>query len=160
MRHILMKTPVLHLLALGLGSALMSLAACGDSAGDDPRPSPEVTGSASDIRIVAAEDADLVLWISNQSFDDKTVWLEVAVDGVTVVADDFAVEGQHNWFQFPLQMSVGAHEITAESDSGAQLRESFRVPGDESRHAVIDHWGKRGTAELTWMFQREPLAFS
>ncbi len=44
--------------------------------------------------------ADLVLYVSNQSFDDEKVGLRVAVDGVTVVDGEFHVEDQHNWFSF------------------------------------------------------------
>ena len=139
---------------------LIATAACGDRTADAPEPAPEVTSGDSAVRLVEEEDADLVLWVSNQSFDDETVTLVVEVDGVTVVDGDFAVEGQHNWIKFPLAMPAGEHELTAESDTGATLAETFRVPGDAPRHAVIDHWGEEGTAELTWLIQREPLAFA
>lgn len=100
-----------------------------------------------------------MLFASNQSFDEEQVRLTIAVDGVTVVAGDFHVEGQHNWVRFPLRLSPGAHEITAESDTGATLTESFQVPGDKTRYAVIDHWGDAPDAELTWLFRRQPIAF-
>ena len=103
--------------------------------------------------------ADLVLHVSNQSFDDEEVRLSVTIDGVTVVDDDFHVEGQHNWVDFPLALSSGRHEITAESDSGATLRESFEVPPDKKRYAVIDHWTEKDSADLTWLFQRQPVGF-
>lgn len=56
-------------------------------------------------------------------------------------------------------MSLGVHEVTATSDSGATLRESVTVPGDQVRFAVIDHWGKDDSADLTWVFQRQPVFF-
>lgn len=97
--------------------------------------------------------------VSNQSFDDEKVRLTVAVDGVTVVDGDFHVEGQHNWVRFPLSLPAGVHEVTAGSDSGATLSESFKVPDDKTRYAVIDHGGEGDSAELTWLFQRQPVAF-
>ena len=100
-----------------------------------------------------------MLFASNQSFDEEQVRLTIAVDGVTVVDGDFHVEGQHNWVGFPLSLSPGAHKITAESDTGATLSESFQVPGDKERYAVIDHWGDASKAELTWLFQRQPIGF-
>jgi hypothetical protein len=136
------------------------LVACGEASGVDPSPHPEATAAESDVRIVAKEQADLVLYASNQSFDDEEVRLTIAVDGVTVVEGDFPVEDQHNWVSFPLALSVGAHEITAEADSGATLSESFEVPGEKARYAVIDHWGEGDSAELTWLFQRQPVAFA
>lgn len=144
-----------------LGLALLALlTACGDQVADSPRPSGEVTDSSSVVRLVDPDDADLLLWVSNQSFDDETVTMAIEVDGVTVVDDEFAVEGQHNWIQFPLALPPGEHEITAESDTGATLVERFGVPRDQRRHAVIDHWGEQGSAELTWRVQRRPLAFA
>ncbi len=118
-----------------------------------------MTAADADVKLVEKEQADLVLYASNQSFDDEKVRLTVAVDGVTVVDGDFHVEDQHNWISFPLSLSPGVHEVTAKSDSGAALSESFRVPGDKSRYAVIDHWGEDDSADLSWSFQRQPMAF-
>lgn len=145
--------------ALALVLASWILVACGEAQGADPRPHPEVTAAESDVRLVDKGQADLVLFASNQSFDDEQVRITVAVDGVTVVDGDFHVEGQHNWVSFPLSLSPGDHKITAESDTEATLSESFQVPGDKTRYAVIDHWGDASKAELTWLFQRQAIGF-
>lgn len=148
-------------LVLGPGA----LAGCGDEAAVDPAPAAEVRAADSPVRLVEEADADLVLYVSNQSFDDETVRLEVSVDGVTVVDGNFDVGNQHEWVQFPLALGPGRHELRADSDSGATLRKTFTVPADEPRYAVVDHWGANrwgggDTAELTWLFQAEPVAFS
>jgi hypothetical protein len=147
-------------LALSLALTLWTLAGCGEDEGDDPAPHPEVTAVDADVRLVKKEQADLMLYASNQSFDDENVRLTLAVDGVTVVDGDFHVEDQHNWVAFPLRLSPGVHEVTAESDSGATLRESFHMRGDKTRYAVIDHWGEDDSANLTWLFTRQPVAFA
>jgi hypothetical protein len=146
--------------ALGCALVSWSLAGCGASRGTDPVPHPDVSASDADVRLVEKEEADLVLYVSNQSFDDEEVRLEVAVDGVTVVDGDFHVEDQHNWVSFPLGLSPGAHEVTAETDSGTTMSESFEVPGDQPRFAIVDHWGEGDSADLTWSFHRKPVAFS
>ncbi len=115
---------------------------------------------AAAVRPVDKADADLVLYVSNQSFDDEEVRLTATIDGVTVVDGDFHVEDQHNWVSFPLTLSSGGHEITAESESGATLRESFEVRRGKTRYAVIDHWTEDGSPDLTWRFQREPVVFA
>lgn len=146
-------------LALTLASAV--LAGCGTAEGGDPTAHPDVSEPGSSVRVVEEADADLVLWVSNQSFDDPLARLTVAVDGVTVVADDFHVEGQHHWVKFPLQAGPGRHELTAESDSGASLTRSFRLPADGRRYAVVDHWTyDEDPPELTWLFRRRPVAFA
>ncbi|WP_345207382.1 hypothetical protein [Fodinibacter luteus] len=98
--------------------------------------------------------------MSNQSFEDETVRLKLAVDGVTVVDGEFRVEGQHNWIRLPLGLSSGRHTLTAESDTGATLEEPFQVPGDEARYAVVDYWVEDDSAELTWLFQRDPVGLA
>jgi len=137
-----------------------ALVGCGEAQGVDPTPHPEVTAADAKVRLVGETEADLVLYVSNQSFDDDEVDLAVTVDGVTVVDGDFHVEGQHNLVSFPLSLSAGGHEITAESDSGVALRELFEVPRDQTRYAVIEHWTEDGSADLTWQFQRQPVAFA
>jgi len=68
--------------------------------GVDPTPHREVRAADAAVRLVEEEQADLVRYVSNQSFDDEKVGLRVAVDGVTVVDGEFHVEDQHNWFSF------------------------------------------------------------
>jgi hypothetical protein len=132
----------------------------GRTQGPAPSPHPDVATNGP-VRLVGDDEADLLLYVSNQSFDDAEVRLTVEVDGVTVVDGDFQVEDQHTWIRFPLSLSSGSHEITAESDSGATLRESFAVPGDKKRYAVIDHWTEEdGSTDLSWVFSREALAFA
>ena len=155
-----MVMPVHRSVALVLAGLVA--AGCADPQGVDPAPHPEVSAEDSAVRLVDDARADLVLFVSNQSFDDEEVRLTVEVDGVTVVEDDFHVEGQHNWIRFPLQLAPGGHEIRAESDSGASMRESFEIPAHGRRYAVLDHWTpeNQGSAELSWLFQRRPLAFA
>ncbi len=146
-------------LALALALSLWALVGCGEAQGVDPAPHPEVTAADAAVRLVSEAEADLILFVSNQSFDDEEVRLTVMIDAVTVVDGDFHVEGQHNWVSFPLTLSSGGHEITAESDSGATLRESFQVRRGKTRYALIDHWTEDGSADLTWQSQWQPMAF-
>lgn len=92
-----------------------------------------------------------------------TVW----VDGVTVVDGDFHVEDQHNWLSFALSLPTGGHEVIAESDSGVTLRESFEMPRNKTRYAIIEHWTEDDSPDtddapvtLTWQFQRRAPAFA
>lgn len=155
-------------LALTLTLALWALVGCGEAQNVnpareaqivDPAPDPEVTAADAAVRLVSETEADLILYVSNQSFDDEAVRLTVTIDQVTVVDGDFHVEGQHTWIRFPLALAPGGHEVTAESDSGATLRESFDLRRDKTSYAVIEHWTEDGSADLTWLIQRRPMAF-
>ena len=141
------------------------LAGCGATLGlggpgVDPTPHREVTTAGAEVRLVERDRADLLLYVSNQSFDDERVRLTVVVDGLTVVDGDFEVADQHNWVRFPLRLSPGRHEITARSDSEAVLEQSFRVPGDARRYAVIDYWTETEGPTITWQLTRRELAFA
>lgn len=139
---------------------LLAAAGCGDRSSQDPSPAAEVMAGDSPVRLVDRAEADLLLYVSNQSFEDTSVPITVVVDGVTVVDGDFAVEDQHHWIEFPLALEAGSHEVTARSESGATLRESFETSVDGPRYAVIDHWGKGSDARFSWLFQAEPIGFA
>jgi hypothetical protein len=152
--------------ALALAIATLALTGCSAAEGEDPIPHSEVTAADAAVALVDEAEADLVLIVSNQSLDDEEVRLTVTVDGVTVVDDDFHVEDQHNWISFPLSLPSGGHEVIAEADSGATLRESFEVPRNRTRYAIIEHWTEDDSAgtddalvDLTWQFQRQAPAF-
>ncbi|GAB2858800.1 hypothetical protein GCM10027026_05750 [Myroides odoratimimus subsp. xuanwuensis] len=147
--------------------ASLALGGCGVMEGEDPTPHSDVTADDATVALVERAEADLVLIVSNQSLDDDETRLTVTVDGVTVVDGDFHVEDQHNWISFPLSLPPGSHEVVAESDSGGTLRESFEVPRNKTRYAIIEHWTEDDSAEsddapvdLTWQFLRQAPAFS
>jgi hypothetical protein len=165
-RRLLRLILVIVRLASVLAIAALALGGCGAAEGEDPTPHSDVTAADAAVALVDEADADLVLIVSNQSFDDEEVRLTVTVDGATVVDGDFHVEDQHNWVYFPLKVPAGGHEVIAQSDSGAALRESFELPPNGTRYAIIEHWTEDDSAQtddapvdLTWELQRRAPAF-
>lgn len=151
---------------LAIALASLALGACGVVDGEDPAPHADVTAADATVALVDRAVADLVLIVSNQSLDDDEARLTVTIDGVTVVDGDFHVEDQHNWIYFPLSLVPGSHEVVAESDSGGSVRESFEVPRNKTRYAIIEHWTEDDSAEtddapvdLTWELLRRAPAF-
>jgi hypothetical protein len=150
---------------LALCGLIMSCGETTQQAADVPNEASNPTTkepAPADVKVVDEEEADLHLWISNQSFADDPVEITVQVDGVEVVDEPFDVESQHNWVLFPLELSPGRHVVTATSDTGAEFRQEFRTPKNhDDRYAVLDYWNyedKEGR-HFTWMVQREPVAF-
>ena len=143
---------VIVLLAAGCGEAT--------TRGTEPEPGPSPTGAG--VEVVAEDDADLHLWVSNQSFVDDPVTITVAIDGVTVVDQEFDVEGQHNWQLFPVALGPGPHTIRVGSDTGTTLERAFRTPRDGRRHAVVDYWNYEDEhgRHFSWQIQRQPVAFA
>ena len=92
---------------------------------------------------------------------DDPVRLTISIDGTEVVAERFAVEGQHNWRRFALTVPPGRHVVVARSSTGAALETRFRMPADGVRYAVVDYWNYRNRQgrHLTWRVQATPIAF-
>jgi hypothetical protein len=112
------------------GFALMLscvLGACGGDAVPDVVATPEVRDAsgaslAPQVRLSGERDADLHLWVSNQSFIDDPVVLAVSIDGVELIKQPFDVEGQHNWILLPVQAPPGRHTMRALSSTGAEIQ--------------------------------------
>lgn len=139
---------------------LLTTAGCADG---DPQPStPTVTPLPIPSTAPAtAAGGTLQLYVSNQSFDDPTVAIQVTVDRVIVVERSFEVEGQHTWVPFPLVLPAGSRTIEARTNSGATLSVVVTVPPGGSHHAVISYWkGDGEPARLSWEESAEPIAFA
>lgn len=113
-------------------------------------------------RIVDEDAANLHLWLSNQSFEDAEVHLAVTVDGVQLVEDDFAVEGQHNFVQFHLALEPGRHTMVVTSDRGTSIERTITIPERGDRWAAALYWccGPESTGSLDWMFQDTPIGWA
>lgn len=105
---------------------------------------------------------ELLLWVGNQSFEHDPATIEIRIDGAPVVADEFLVEGQHNWLSwFVAGLSPGDHTVTATADSGATFSGTLAVGDGEPAWAVIDHWFEAGDDQGVFTFRQsdEPIAF-
>ncbi len=148
-----------------LAALVWSASACG---GAPPPPAAESRGAdggsqgeqEAKVGPVNPAGADLQLWVSNQSFDDDPIHIKVSIDGVEVVAAPFAVEGQHNWQLFPLELRPGRHRLTAVSSSGVKFERTFTLSKGERRHAVLDYWYYSDTRRhFTFHVSKAPIAF-
>ena len=145
-------------------ATLLTVAGCAEtSASPAPRPTvPTPSGSSpAAVRVVDEQQADLHLWVSNQSFADDPVTLTVTVDGTEVVAQPFEVEGQHSWILFGIKAPPGRHVLTVTSGTGAELEKRFTLAELRRRYGVIDYWNypDDGGRHITWRIQSQPLAF-
>jgi len=148
---------------LGLGPVLLAAGTVwmrnGAYLGEAMVPEDETAGAIT--KPSTEEKANFSLWVSNQSFSPETVHIDVQLDGVIVVHQEFVVGSQHNWVNFPLWLSPGKHELIVVSDTGIKLVKYFTMP-DEKRNAILDYWGERdeGGKRFEWRIQREPAVFA
>ena len=131
--------------------AVALLLGCG-GAGDHGPPPPTADPAS----------ANVVLWVSNQSFVDESVRITVTIDGRTVIDQDFAVEGQHNWIKFPLTADPGPHDLAVTSDTGARLVNWLVVPEAGLRYGLINYWRDVDEDRRHFDFQSSdrPFAFA
>ena len=110
-------------------------------------------------RLVDEETANLHLYVSNQSFDRPRVRVRVRIDGVTLVDQDFAVEGQHNWVAFEVALAAGTHQVEITGPDGASEIEVLHVPARGVTSAVTNYWGNDGHGEFDWRVSDRSIAF-
>lgn len=146
---------------------VLAAAGCGggerpDDAAVEPTPAPRTA-----IGPVTAEQPStrMVLYVSNQSFDEPRMRLRITLDGEPVVDQDFDVEGQHTWVQFPVQVPVGRPlDLVVESGSGERLRRSIVARADVERGVVVNYWAATEPQQEGPMIEatvmREPIAFA
>lgn len=157
---------VLCVLAAVLAASAL-LVACGPNRPSQSGPAATTTPSSpNDESPILRPDPDgnLVLYVSNQSFDLDPVDIAIELDGARVVGQSFEVESQHNWERFVLRVAPGDHTLRAHSVKGdATLTKRFTV---EDKHwAVVDFWysdGKSGTptdSMFTFSISDRPVGF-
>jgi len=114
-----------------------------------------------EIRFTSDDEPPLTLYLSNQSFEDDPVLLTLSIDSVALIDGRFYVESQHNWLAALIELPPGEHTITAASDSGATLTETFEISPQQRLWALLDYWydGTSRSRKLTWFVSDEPVAF-
>jgi hypothetical protein len=98
----------------------------------------------------AAEDRNVTLLVSNQSFAVDPVDIEISVDGEVVVRETFEVVGgqqppQHNWREYHLRLEPGTHSLVATANDGAELETTFVVAGNHT--LAVAHWAHESPAD-------------
>jgi len=151
-------------------SISLLVAACGSA---PPAPTPtSANGPTATLSAgtpgpgLLGPDGNVVLYVSNQSFEIDPVDIVVAIDGEQIIDEEFAVANQHNWKRFVLRLSPGRHTLTARSSTGdATLETSFDV---SDRHwAVLDYWYSSEAygsppepRHFEFMIRDEPIGFA
>ena len=89
------------------------------------------------------KDGNLILYVSNQSYETKIVDILVTIDDTPTLHEYFKVANQHLWKQFSLQLSQGRHKIKAVTWKGnAVIEQEFELNG--KRWAVLNFcYGKQ-----------------
>ncbi len=119
----------------GLAVLMVGLAiACsaGPEADPDPIPAPDIGAD------------EVLLYVSNQSYEDPDIHVIVTIDDEVVVDDRFPVGNQHNWVPHLLHLSPGEHRVRAESSTGATFDGTFETLPGQPRWAVLNYWTESG----------------
>ena len=116
-----------RLLAIGLLSS--ALGACG--AGEAFGPPRQL--------VPAPANPNLIVYVSNQSFDIDPVDIQITFDRQPLIEGDFLVEGQHNWLRFDFGVEAGVHQLSANSSESPTQTVSIAT-GNDTRFAVVNFW--------------------
>ncbi len=103
------------------------------------------------------EGVALHLRVSNQSFDQPNVALNLYVDGELVVTGTFPVETQHTEYAYDLMVDSGAHELRAEAPNvGVELTETIEMAAES--WGYISYWDEAEGPHFTWNLSDQELA--
>ena len=86
-------------------------------------------------------DEVFVLMVSNQSFEDDPVGLQISIE-VQVVADDrYVVGSQHTVTTYVVRgLAPGSHELSVTSDTGVSFVSRVRAAEGRPRWAYLTYW--------------------
>ena len=87
---------------------------------------------------------EVLLYVSNQSYEDPDIHVIVTIDGEVVVDDQFSVGNQHYWVPHLFDLSPGEHRLRAESSTGATFDGTFETLPGQPRWAVLNYWNESG----------------
>ncbi|MDG4841187.1 hypothetical protein O7631_32110 [Micromonospora sp. WMMD967] len=145
-------------------TALLATAGCTDADVPPPPPSPAASLSpdASAVGLVETDQANLHLWVSNQSFTDDPVALTVSIDGTKILDRFFAVEHQHNWVLFPVRVAPGHHVVRVVAGTGVEKQASFAMPETGRQYAAVDYGNAMDERQrhVNWLLQSTPIGFA
>lgn len=127
----------------------------------EPAPIPVAPRKVQDLPSGGAATTTLHLYVSNQSFERPLVDIGVFINDQRVVIGDFAVEGQHTWHQFDIEVPVGTLSISAlsfraQKNAATGLSQSVHLV--QERWAVLSFWSDP-QARFTWTLHDGPVAF-
>jgi hypothetical protein len=122
-----------------------------------PLPEPAPRTATTLPGVVQSDDGNLELHVSNQSFDITPVDITITLDGEQLVAQEFDVEGQHNWIRFSFDVKPGAHMLAVTANDGSVSRETDVEIGSATKYGIVNFWDA-GQVEIT--LQDTPPAFA
>lgn len=107
------------------------------------------------------EKSNLIIIISNQSFANRDVKIEVAIDGKKIIDNRFKVEDQHNWLYFYYSLADGNHTIRALSEDGARIEENFDIDMNNKKWILIKYWkDEKSNPKFTYDIKTRPFRSS
>ena len=111
---------------------------------------------------IEQENANFILYVSNQSFDKSKIDISVTVDGNMIVNDKFRVKNQHYWKIYSIRLSQGVHTLIAAADKGKyKIEKQFEIT--KTHWAVLDFWYKDDTdsqkSNLTFQIYDQQIKF-
>ena len=117
---------------------------CGDDGEKPDAEAPEVEVEEESEVEVLEESAtgNVIIYVSNQSYEKPTVDITVMVGDKQAVKRDFKVERQHKWVPFRFQLEPGTHLIKARTNQGkATFEGTLEVDAAVPQYwTVLSYW--------------------
>ena len=125
-----------------------------------------------EITVAADGTSELTLFVSNQSFTDKSVDVTVMLNGDIIIERGFNVGDQHNYVEHRIRLDKGTHTLSATTvidGESVELSEGFTIESDHQRYAALNYSHYVPTAPndpsssppgFSFRIQNEPIGFA
>jgi hypothetical protein len=108
-----------------------------------PEPGPDPSTDTTAPVVTPKDTGALQLYVSNQSFNIDPVDIVITLDGEQIVADDFAVEGQHNWQRFGVDVKPGTHKLAVTAlDGSVKAEADIQIEAAATKYGVVNFWAE------------------
>jgi len=116
------------------------------------------TSATTALTVPRNEASFLILYVSNQSFEEGSVGILVEIDDVIVVDDEFSAAGELLGTEFNIPLDSGVHTIEAVSSTGASYAGEIDM-SDTTRWVVLDYSSVAGAGVRGFTFQIQDFPF-
>lgn len=101
-----------------------------------------------DSSLTAVSDTNFVLYVSNQSYEDEFIRIQVSIDGKLVIDREFFVYNQHTHVEYAFHLTKGKHKLLIRASDAD-------VTSERQIEIVTQHWA----AVSYWHDKRTPRQF-
>jgi len=106
--------------------------------------------------VEAEKQSNLIIILSNQSYENTKVSLMVYVDGNELISQNCKTENQHTGYYYYYNL-VGTHIIKVVSDDGQTVEKTMSLDENTPLWVLMSYWGDGESAKINFDIMDSPF---